>query len=62
MTILDASSIISPRDLGGYEIWPNNCESSEKDYTSSIISNSGRNPSYIVHILSIPPDHIIHYC
>jgi hypothetical protein len=24
----------SPRDLGGYEIWPNNCESSERDSTS----------------------------
>jgi hypothetical protein len=20
-----------PRDLGGYEFWPNNCESSERD-------------------------------
>jgi hypothetical protein len=22
---------LSPRDLGGYEFWPNNCESSERD-------------------------------
>jgi hypothetical protein len=22
---------IAPRDLGGYEFWPNNCESSERD-------------------------------